>query len=785
MMKLRHVSGQSRMLILAGTLLLASSVGSGGERGVPENGRFALHQRCLDIERPAVAMIVALQPGYEDLPLMAYLRTHYGAAIVVAFLTNGEGTPGDTLGRFPAWMTGERKLEADRVASLLDAEPWFANIPDIPGTETAGKLSALWDSAGATSRLTQVIRKNQPDIVILCTDQRVPSTQSIRSGLALRTLQDAVARAATTLDTSRSTGFLPWSVSRIAIQTRSSGLPGVFTKKHPVLNVSSMATAQSVSRMYRTMRLQIGDWVADGREYHFVSGKSTSGPAIAPEELLRGLPAISARMKSVGNAIRAAVRIGAQGVRTASLAPVSHAIDITEHLLMTQRNVLTRPEQRLMVTWKNGLEALRCAVLGVTVHVVASESLLTASQVFYLEVEPPRPRMPRGQTEIIFPLATGAEWTVNGGSRYHFPLDSASSFTVMTPGEIPFTVPAAEYGLTQPSMSTTFPYVVVHKDSQREQNFMYRETIRLRLGPRRSFVLRTPLVHDDRSSPVIYEMQNFSRDRFKGTVTLSDTSGHAAQLPVSFTHKDQILTDTLYLPGDPPEGEGRRIFTLELSGKGGRRSITSQRVNAVIDSTAGVLLLSTVDSSPLADALRVLRQPHVAASLNAVALSSNPASVVIVDRDLLSDTRCTERTMQELAGWIRSGGKALVFPQHGRGATWLTGLCGATFEAIDPLSAEAEMTIDTSAMFATPNRIAPVDWQGWVESRAFAEVRQQATLTGTLHRAWSGQHPLVVTAAVGKGSVTLVAADLLSQFTNCHPGTYRILANLIAHAGSR
>ena len=470
--------------------------------------------------------------------------------------------------------------------------------------------------------------KNQPDIVILCSDQRGADTQTTRSGLALRTLQDAVAHAATTLDTSRSAGFLPWSVSRIAIQTRGSGLPGAFNKKHPVLNLSATATAQSVSRVYRTMRLQIGDWVADGREYHLVSGNRTSGPAVAPDELLRGLPAISARMKGVDKAIRAAVRIGAQGVRTASLAPVSRAIDVTERILVTQRSALTRPEQRLMVTWKNGLEALRCAVLGVTVHVEASESLLTASQVFYFRVEPPRPRASSGQTEIIFPLAAGGEWTVNGGSAYHFPLDSASSFTVFTPGEIPFTVPAGEYGLTQPSMSTTFPYDVVHKDAQRERNFMYRETIRLRIGPRRSFVLRTPLVADDRSSPVIYELQNFSRDRFTGTVTLSDTSGHAAQRPVSLTHKDQILTDTVYLPVDPAQGEGRRLFALELSGRGGRRPITAQRVNAVVDSTARVVLLSTVDGSPLADALRVLRQPHVADPLNAATRSWNTGSIV-------------------------------------------------------------------------------------------------------------------------------------------------------------
>jgi len=241
----------------------------------------------------------------------------------------------------------------------------------------------------------------------------------------------------------------------------------------------------------------------------------------------------------------------------------------------------------------------------------------------------------------------------------------------------------------------------------------------------------------------------------------------------------------LFLPSEPAEGEGSRLFTLELSGRGGSRSITAQRFSAVVDSTVNVMLLSTVHSSPLEDALRVLRQPHVVIPVNEVAGSLNTRYTVIIDRDLLSETLCTATIRQSLAEWIRAGGNALVFPQHGRGAGWLTALCGALFESIDPLAPEAVVTTDTSTMFNTPNHIAPADWQGWVESRAFVNVRRPVPQVGAVQRAWSGQHALLVTVRVGKGTVTLVAADLLSQLTNCHSGAYRILANLIAHGGGR
>ncbi len=748
----------------------------------PPDGPAAVHQRCLDIQRPAVAMIVALQPGYEDLPLMAYLRLHRGATTAVVFLTNGEGTPGDTLGRYPSWMTGERKLEADRIAAFLDAEAWFANIPDLPGAGSSENVQALWDTVGAVRRLTRVIRRYKPDAVILCPDRRVINRSSARDTVALRALQEAVARAATTIDTSRNEGLLPWTVSRVFVQTRAKALPHVFMKNHPLVNATSLAIAQSAGQLYRTLRLRVGEWLAAGREYRILSQQGSLAAPRSPEQLVSGLPDVSPRMKSIERAIQAAVTSSSRGVRSASLLPVSRAIDLAEQTLTRESGRLTRQEQRLMATWKNGLEDLRSTVLGVSVTVEASESLLTASQLFYLRVSPLSPRRPKGQTEIIFPLARAGDWTINDGMNYHFSLDSVSSFNILTPADVPFAVPASEYGLTQPVMSTIFPYVIVHKDPQREYNYMYQGKIRLHLGPRRSFALRTPLIYDDRSSPVIYELQNFSRDRFRGTVTLTDSSGLFTELPVFFSHKDQILTDTLYLPGDPPPGEGYRLCTLELSGKGGRRSITVHHFETSVDTTVSVGLLSTIDSSPLADALRVLRQPHELLAVQQAAVTMPRFGTIVVDRDLFSDTLCTRATREALAGWIRGGGHAVVFPQHGAdAAVWLTALCGAAFAPIDPLPCDAPVTMDSPGLFSSPNVITPADWEGWVVSRAFTEIRRPAPHSSGASQARTGSVPLICTLTVGDGSITLVAADILSQLVNYHPGAHRLLANIVAY----
>lgn len=767
--------------LLAGIVLFLASVVLGEVSWFSRNGPVALHQRCLDMERPAVAMIVALQPGFEDLPLMAYLRTHQGIRTVVVFMTNGEATPGDSLGRFPVWMTGERKAEADRVASLLDADAWFANIPDVPGSGSAIALSAVWDTLGATRRLRRAIRKYQPDVLILCGDRRVSGSLSSRDTVLLATVREAVATASTTLDTSRSASLLPWSVSRVFVQTESGTLPRAFERRHPLLKVSSRAMAMAASRLYRTLRLQIGSWATAGRGYRLL-GQAGSGRVVGhPDEMLEGLPRIGAKMTGIDAAIRAAVQTNASGIKSAGLVPTSNAINATEHVLLNDRGSLTSSDKRVMITWKNGLEALRCAVLGIDIRVTPSDSLLTTSQLWFLQVAPVTPRASKGTTEIIFPLATTGDWTINETLNYHFPLDSSTRFSVLTAPEMPFTVPAADYGLVQPVMNMKFPYVVVHKDAKRERNYMYHGSVTFYIGPRRSFTLHTPLVFDDRLSPVIFEMQNFSRDAFGGAVTLSDTAGRSTQHPVSFARKDEIHTDTLYLPSDAPYEEGRRLAVLELSGKGGRRSITAQRFRVAHDSTARTGLLSMIDSSPLADALRVLQQPHETIDLASSLPSLEGFATLLLDRDVLSVPHDAGDIKHALARWITDGGNAVVFPQHGEGARWLESISGASFARIDPLPPQTGVTVDSSALFALPNRVEARDWEDWVQARAFESVRQTGKPAGSGIRARSGSCVLLLTVPIGKGSVTLVGMDLTSQLVNYHAGAFRLLANLIAY----
>ncbi len=767
-------------VLLLLTLAVATAVAGQESPFFPLNGPNAIHQGTLDCAHPAVVMVVAPEPGAEDLRLLAYLRTFQGVRTAVAFLTNGEATPGDTLSQYPIWMTGERKLEAHRAGRLLDADPWFVNAPDVAAPGRWSGLERFWDSTGATKRFVEVVRTVQPDVIVVTADPRAPAGRfSGRDSLAMSFVRRAIAAAAGSRDTSISKGLLPWSVARVFAQRPAARVPAAYAVRHPALRSTPTAMASAAGALYRTLRLRIPERIAHGCAYYDVTDGPMTRAVADPEKIVAAFMDPGPHLQSAGLQVRAAVRTSARGVRSTTVQALLPAITAMEHVILRQKQLLTRRERRIAVAWKEAIEDLRCAALGIALPYSATDSVLTTNQIFFLSLTPHPASRGKGETIVIFPLAVTGEWTVNEKAGYFFPLDSASRFNILTPAEVQFTVPASEFGLSQARMETVFPFVVIHKDPRRELSYMFRREIRLQFGPRRTFTLRTPLVYDAPSTPVIVELQNISRDKFRGDLVLSDTTGEPDHLPVEFTMKDEKILDTLYLPGETASQTGGRLLLLELSGRGGKRSVTARAFTVRADSNVRAGLLSTVHDSPLGEALRITGQPAVPGTPDLH--EATPAgTTVLIDRDFLSDSTASALFRRDLIGWVRKGGHAVVFPQSGTGLAWLKENVGASFRAIEPLGPDVPVTSPSGGALRGPNVIGDAEWEGWVEARAFVEIAGSRQDGRVILAAGGGSIPLIANFPEGNGSVTLIAADLQSQLMNYHPGVYRLVANLIA-----
>jgi hypothetical protein len=772
------------LVIVLGIVLGAQTGGAGTMRTpryFPETGRGAVHQHALDLSGSTVVLAFALQPGYEDIPLLAYLRTAKGTRVAVAYVTNGESTPTDEGGRNPASTAGERKEEAFAVMRALDANARFLNLPDPGVISSRGELEEIWGADTALARIGRVLHYFRPDVVLLEGDQRGDTARSMRQ----RLLVDLVLKA---IGTPSKPGGKPDD----AMSGNLSPSPRVFVESergerntreaeydrpHPVWKISYRLIASEAANEYRGLRLQLPFWMGRGdRRYTSVK----SGTTERLQSMVAGLPLIAPPLHSLAVAIRSVASRTVRGVYTPLLPEVVRAIDSLDLHLAWERRSVAGHDLRLLAAWKDGLESLRCSLLDLGLVYAPSESLVTEKQLFYLKFDGLPPRASGRGSRIYFPAAIDHSWGVNESVEYQFPFQPPQQFEVLTPRSMEYDSPAGQFGIRQSTLRTRFSFLIVHHDSAGRGSYLYRGEVLLRTGPKRMFEILTPVVRGIDGQPIICRLTNVSRDPFKGEISIDDTLLNSIQKSVSLKGKDAVVIDTVLLSLRSPLPQGDYPLSVMLPG-GVNQSVILRSFEASIDSQARVALLTDINDSPIAHALDRLGVSwrRIDPSLESSSLSGT--NVMILDRDALAGLRRAKGQAQTITSWVRGGGHLLVLPQHDVADGGSGFIPGFSFRRSPLLPPGAPLKIDTAnLLLRSPNILSECDWDGWVVARSLCSVQVSPDLAASvLVSSADGNVPLLVTVAEGKGRITLVALDCISQLINVHPGVHRIFANLL------
>jgi hypothetical protein len=261
-------------------------------------------------------------------------------------------------------------------------------------------------------------------------------------------------------------------------------------------------------------------------------------------------------------------------------------------------------------------------------------------------------------------------------------------------------------------------------------------------------------------------MRNFSRNAFSGTVTLRDSASVIASKRVQLETKDQVVTDSLFLPATRTYPIGDMPMYLELSGKGGARELAARGIRVNRDTSIAVGIRSRIPDSPVRTALRVIGYPNTIYDKN---------STIIVDRDGLADIR----EVTEIVDWVASGGNLVVFPQHSEEvANELKKAFGMWFRPIRSLPPTAPVEMDETVTTSV-NRLKGDETNGWVADRA-SYVVESAPDAKVRQLIRGDDATLVARRVLGRGSVMFVAVDFWPQFVNLHPGAISLFANLLA-----
>lgn len=773
-----------RILLPAACLGLSLAAAAGESPYFPERGSAAIRQRALDLRTPAVVLAVALEPGDEDLPLLAYLRMGLGARVINLYVTGGSSTPSDAGGESPAGVAGRRKGEAYRVSTLLGMESYFLNLPDAGIIRRKETLERFWIPDSVLPKLNTVILSYRPDAIIVQRDFHAGEGMTTRQRSITGLLMRSIAAAGSPLPAQIASGMTAWHVARVFADTGAGTYRANVSLRNPVWKMTYGEIGARAGRLYESLRVRRAEWEKVPRSYGLLS---TALKKDRPASILAGLPLMNRRVRSLAGVVARASVQAETLPRPRAIESVARAIDTVEHALYRESAALGEVGNRVLATWKNGLEDLRCSLFDLRISFASSDSLLTGNQLFFLRFTGLTGSVDTGRTEIIFPLAMKHVWGIDESVNYRFRFSVPREFRVITPDKPEYTMPASTFGLDRPRPRTQFPFIIFHSDAVRSHNFAYRKEIPLGVGPIRSVEILTPVVRMVSGARVAFSLMNFSRDGFEGDVYLSDSLVSSPRRHVRLLTKDEALTDTLTItcrenvpPGDYPV----RFF---IAGKPLAR-VTARSFEAVADTTSPVGLLTGITGSPVEAALAGLRVPVTLIGSGMTGLTENfPFSTIVIDEEAAAQRGESAGRLGALRSWVARGGNLVILPQFLSPRSPDSASPGCTFRHWPPLEPGDSVATGGGApdLLQYPNRIGAGDWDGWVVSRALGWVDTGSSNAETVVRSASTGNPLLVTLAVGKGRVTLVALDIVSQLRNVNPGACRLLANLVARRLAR
>jgi len=744
----------------------------------PAAGPIARRQAVRDLECSAVVMTVAAEPGEEDLPSLAALRMGAGARVVAVFVTDGGATPSDADGALPMHVAARRRYEADAAVRALGGEPYFMGFPDYGFVSGREALERLWSRDSLIARLVGAIRTYRPDVILIGHDARENAGDTIRPAL-IREIVLAAVKSAAAAPRAPGASSVSWSVARVC----EEHVPGTLTipvdRVDPLLKKSYRAFAAQSARVYRTLRLSVAGRVAERTG----SYRTLRGDDGDRGDVIDGLPAVPAALKAAEAGVRQAAQAAGGGPDGPALRSIGEAIAGVEHAIEAGKGRLTNIEKRLLIGWKEGLEALRCVVLGVDVRYAVSDTVVARRQQYTLRF-PADSRFPSsGTTEIIFPAAMDTTWLINGTERFRFAFTLPDTFNLITPGDMPWNRPVSSIGSRSTALNAYVPFIIAHKEADPLRRFALRREMVLGVSPNQSVEFLTPFVRMTPGERLVVRLQNVSRDVYRGTMSVGDSVVRPAGMRIALRRSDGPVDDTLALAWRDSVSAGDHVIALRI-GKGPPvGTFVARRFAAAADTSRPVGLFTGLRDSPLGSALRRL---HVSAlPIGGVFDDSTLGRfrTIIVDRAAVELRTDGARVSAAIEGWVRRGGRCIVLAQDwsGKGGGPLARL--VKFGPARLFAPEAPVLADISAgVTTTPNALTPADWEGWIISRArtTVDITEHGGAVVWCRDAASGLC-LGATFAEGRGSITAVALDILPQLQIVHPGACRLLANLVSY----
>lgn len=768
----------------------------------PETGPEALYQRALDTRSRLNVLYISLQPGYEDFSSLAYFRFARGAKVMTAYLTNGETGESDLRGEYPFKLASIRREEAAQAMEYLDGGAYFLNLPDIASARDSAALRAVWNSDTLQLLFMKLISDYKPDVIILSRDWGW-GENSLRWNIVSHDVLSAVKRLephTSSKEFGKAMGMYQWGITAVWSPARgvqngtASGFSLPVDSRHPIWKKSYNVLGEEAAQQYSSLKAQRTMWKkqltatngASKISYDLVYPQTKSQVKTIDHNLPRAVAPSLRRTEQALETLTAPI-LKSQGVlpkgpKTKQILLQVSALMDTLDVKVAQSRFTESYERKVLLQWKLGLENLRTSLLGVKVLYTLSNSILTQRQLTSFRVDSVLGMPPGGVTEIFFPFVDQG-WIINEALDKRLPLQLHKEFRWITPAKLEYNVPHDHYGLSQSSVGSAVMVFIIHKGAKREESFVHRTVLKMSYAPRFVTEILTPIVRAIPSEQVLVKLTNHSRDGVRDRIYAGDSLVSSTIGFFRLNIKDESHLDTLRLTWRRSLEDATYPIPVYI-GLDKVGQFAARKFEAKIDSSKRIALITEIEDSPTAEALRRLgmRWRKIQAERNGT-LDISSDNMIIIDRRTLTLQPQLYNSKKELEQFVAKGGHLIVLAQDAEVWNEKPLIDGLILKPSSSVDENIQVSVDsTHALLSNPNVITGDDWTNWLYQKGYNTVSGQALENATIPiKTADEQKPLLVTWKKGLGRVTYVDLALYPQLMNVHPGAFRLLANLLSY----
>jgi len=736
------------------------------------NGSHASAQILRELKNPAVYLVIAAAPGFEDRASIAQFRIRDGATVAVAYITNGEDIPSDLNGEMFYQLASRRKEEAYRALAYLGAQSYFLNIPV---NDFSAGVNCFHPTAALTNtlsgRLDSVLAQVMPDIIVLDRDPLSENKESERTSYLKRLIMNDLRGKKRTSLLSVKRLFVP-----SAEAVKGAALP--VEQRDSVWSESSLQMARRAEGFYASLRRQIPLWDEHAPHRYTQAFPENVKPSLP---LDKGLPEIGQKLKTLLPAINSLGSADKLLNREKRLAMIRRTIALVDSFIQNEAALMDPIDLRVLASWKLQLENLRCEVLGVAIHYSVSDTIITPVQVFFLKFGTFGPVLAGGITQIVFPGVIQKEWIVNEARNSFYSLKDSEQFRILSPRGISLNSTETPQGFAAMQVRTPMVFIVSHRDPDPARNFMYKEEIPLIIAPYRSAEILSPQVMMYRDTVVSVRFRSNVRDESRAVLHLNDAVVSSPDKTLDMQGKNFVEIYTLPLVWKDTLLTSPRQVTI-WAGKGnpaGSFTVHPPDVKAAITKNVGIC--SAVEKSPVLTALHRLGASTTSLDMARFSPSAlSDLSVIVVDQFSFDTFARAGRQLDSVEQWLRHGGRLVILPQHG--TVPKTALLGddvsfTDFSADD--CAEKISSDSTDSILYAPNRIDVSQFAGTPFALAYTQLDVKKNGDSKI-LITSGSRALVCERRMDQGKIFYCALNLFPRLLDLQRASYALLANLIS-----